>query len=476
MNHDYKTSKHLTIDKLEAKKKLKLLTSTDLYLKNSTEPFRVSNFELFKLNIRDPVLFISTSFVYVVSHMLTNSLVAFVVLFATLYYLITKHIDSYRSFKLVSKSVRKFSTDDRVRINFLKLHLGFNSDHDLSKDSFDWINRIIRYFWPYLSHFIHFQLNRFFHEEIESGSLARSAEGSKRLFYAILKQFDTNILVIEKFQLGHQPPKIKLLATKENLVTIASNPKQKEELKSKKGMAAKKEIKITEETLKPMAVKSSDLNFVLPKSAYNNEKTLVFDLELDYSGDMNLSVIYKYLCCCSSRMGLEDIFLKFKLRVVVGPITEDVPFIEKVSLTFMDLPKFGYRGIHIVELAELKIVRSVINRLINENILFPKALTIDLSELLRNALDPKAAQAFKEQLAAKEQPGTKTAPQREELTSAQTTGKNNEVSFLTKMMARALLCSCVCSNILVRSCQMQTDEQRDNKRIVKTTKTEQSPR
>lgn len=360
-------------------------------------------------------------------------------------------------------------------------------------DSFHWINRIIKFFWPYLSHVIHYELNEFFREEIDSGNLARSNEELKRLFYAILKQLDTNILVIEKCQLGNQAPIIKdlsVLEEKNSLERIVSFEKGSigsNEVEVASGHQDIASIKINKlfkrvrvQNYMNKQIRGKQINTSTRRKNGNKQieqkqqsskkkgKFLVYNINLEYNGDMNIAVIYKYFCCLSSRFGLKDVFLHFKMRFILGPIKENMPFIDQVSLTLLELPEFGYKGIALAELAELKIVRGVINRLISKNLLHPRSVSVSLHELLDTLINgPKTRQQRKE-LKLKQQEVENRA--KKDLSESGGAKGKPEVSIWTRFYANTLLLGCVCSNFLLRSCQSKADDQKEEGMKEKTNK------
>lgn len=377
---------------------------------NLLESSRLSSFNIFKRNLFDPTLWIITSTVYLISQVIcgSSSNVTFVLIFLSFFIPIHHHIESYKSFIIIKASSTLLSTNVKIRRAFLATHFNHNLieisdkiDRELlieRKDSFKWINRIISFFWPYLSHLIHYELNQFFRDQIQSGSLGRSNHGMKRFFYAIIRQLKSNIIQIEKCQLGHQAPLVKNLS-------------------------------VSQQDSKSRTIRTSK-----EKSISNKDTTLVYNLNLEYNGDMRLAVIYKYLCCCASRIGLTDVFLHFNMQFKFGPIKEQIPFIDHLSFSLVELPEYGYKGIALVELAELKIVRRVINRLIKENLLFPKSLEIDLHDLLETLMN-----------------GPKARTEKETTTKHEEAAK--DVSCCTKLAANVLLMSCFCSNLFLRTCQ-----------------------
>lgn len=459
-------SKHLTIDQLAAKRKfeqLKLLTTTDLAIINSAEPYRVSNFDLFKRNLLDPTIYLTITIAYLICKLViigtSSSILSSIISFGVIFLIIDYHIESYRSFTSIKQTVDVLSKDNKLRKEFLSTHLGYNPSRQVRvpivnpnsltdnaieeiqvevaesieidrKDTFHWINRIILFFWPYLSHLIHFELNEFFRNQIESGSMGRSEERTKRLLYALLRQLNTNILVIERCQLGDQAPFLRNISVSEGCV-------KKEASKAEAEVEGKQQQQ------------QQQIKFNIDKIKETNEtgKTLVYNINLDYSGDMNISVIYRYLCCCTSRVGLRDVFLHFNMQLIVGPIKSDIPFIDQLSFTLLELPEFGYRGIALVELAELKFVRRVINRLITEHLLYPQKISISLKQLIETLLNgPKEVEVKAENIVSKQLPPVQQQQQQQ----------NDDLSCRTRIAANLLLFGCMCSNAFLRCCQKTT--------------------
>lgn len=470
-----------TLDRLAAQQKLerlKLLTTTDLSIANSAEPYRVSSFILFKRNLLDPTLCVSTCTVYLLCRCMLRETcsLSFVLMFLCLAFVINHHIDSYRSFVAVNESTEILSKDYTLRRTFLSTHLGYNPKrrvHVQPKetggeapgdrpgktvtisedrpelieekpiDSFHWMNKIITFFWPYLSHLIHFELNEFFRDQIESGTLGRSNDSIQRLYYAILRQLNANVLAIERCQLGHQAPFIK------NLACFEGNAITESRLENKKN--ATKVVVGAKEASR----KASSPGTIDPLNQVSNQgKTLVFNIELEYNGDMDISVIYRYLCCCSSKMGLKDVFLHFNLQIVFGPIKADIPFTDQISFTLLEKPEFGYRGIALVELGEVRIVRRVVNALISDYLLHPRMVTVRLSDLLDTLINGPPSREQRRRL----QDAKRVARKRSLLTKS---GKQ-EVSLFASFTAKAILLGCFCSNVCLRACQRNRADEHDD--------------
>lgn len=207
----------------------------------------------------------------------------------------------------------------------------------------------------------------------------------------------SDVLVIEKCQLGHQTPMIKKLAV------VESSSAQPESAPSK--------------------------------------RMLVYNMNLVYNGDMVISILYRYLCCCASRVGLKDVFLHFKLQVAAGPL----PNIEQVSFTLLELPDFGYKGIALAELAELRMVRKLINRIIRDHLLHPRKVTLNLRELSESS-----------KRRANKTVGGQSAAEQRQPPGGETTLPSNvtsRVGFWKRIQTDALICGCMSANFLLRCCQ-----------------------
>jgi hypothetical protein len=281
-------------------------------------------------------------------------------------------------------------------------------------DTYRWVNKMINFFWPYLSHVVHHELNEFL---ANSRAMARDGVGLKRLLYAFVKQVDANILAIERCELGSNAPYIK-------------------------------SIHVLDE------VKPSD----------GKKSSLVYDLDLIYEGNMNISFICRYFCCCNSRLGLKDVFVHLSSRLIVGPIDSTKPTIEKFSFSLLKLPKFGYKGIALVELAELRLAKRSINRLIREHLLYPKTISLTLENLLESIKTRQQEEARQV-----------SHPLRPVLSSIETSHNNNncnneeQLPWTTRLVARLLFCTCMCSNLCLRFCQdekLNRDSQRLRRRYV----------
>lgn len=418
-----------------------------LDLTSSAESYRLSCIFLFKQNLCDFQLHIAILACFLVTRLIVGrpceSVLAFLLVFGVFFYLVNQHMESYRNFKLVRGILETYPPDDVRLLSFLRVCLDRDTQYGRSvrgsldiasslplarqaqvgsavllqpleerQDTFGWLNRIIAFIWPYLSLVVHSELNKFFVKQIKSGNLAQSEASSRRLLYAVVKQLDTNISCIEHCELGKQWPIINDLRVTESSTEqlVESNrPKTKSALSRKKG------------------------------------KVLICDIDLHYNGDVNISIIYKYFCCCSSRFGLKDIFLHFKPRIVLGPIGKRSPFVEELAFTLLQLPKFGYKGIAMVELAELRVVRRLINNLIVEHILQPRVLVVSLGKLIERHLHGKPISRFS---------GNKPAASGDiiKFTKADENSgsERRQPSFWTNITARMLLCSCMCSNVLLR--------------------------
>lgn len=426
-----------TLNRLLSRQKLerlKVLTLTNYLLINSLEPYRISAYLLLCKNITDVTLYLSTSVIYLLCYVLTCKLgkFPFLVLLFVLLYIFNKHVESFRSFVNVSKTISLLSEDYELRKAFLltcsgrethrriyfvnkgeKLKqnsLSSSTDMEIEniddidatqRDSFHWINEIVAFFWPYFSHIIHFELNEFFRDEIQSRSFRNSHQSLKKLIDALVKQIDSNILLIEKAQLGQNTPFIKYL------------------------------------------------NVYEEHSAGN--KSLVADINLEYNGDIQLLVIYKYFCCLLSRVGLRDIFFKIDLRIAIGPLLKNSPYCEKLEISLLKLPDFGYKGIAITELAELKAVRGVINKLVKDNILFPKAISINLSDVIETLIasnHPETPQNSRSDLLDLTNDQNESISEKIEDEDNKSQGR----ACWFKLAAKTILCSLCCTNCLLKLC------------------------
>lgn len=399
------------------------------------EPVRVPGVILFERNLLDPVLLISTCIIYLFCCIILPSdasFVTFLVIFSLLCGLFNYHLESYRSFIRIRKCVRSLELDDKPALkDFLSSHLRYlkpghvfehptggletafaaqqsetleNQQKALAKnDTYRWANKMINFFWPYLSHVVHHELNEFL---ANSRSLVRTSVGLKRLLYAFFRQVDANILAIEHCELGSNAPHIK-------------------------------SIHVLDEG------KDDDAS----------KRSLIYDLDLVYEGNMNISFICRYFCCCNSRLGLKDVFIHLSSRFIIGPIDSRRPSIEKFSFSLLKLPKFGYKGIALVELAELRIAKRSINRLIKEHILFPKVVSLTLEDLIENI---KARQQEQAQQIVN-QPGR--------IGSSQDNDQRTEqLPWTTRILARLMFCTCMCSNFCLRCCQ-EEKLNRDSQRL-----------
>lgn len=385
-----------------------LLSRSDFSIISLAEPYRVSCLDVLEQRLTDPVLYLSVTLVFLICKSLTNNS-SFIVLlstFSVLYWFITRHVESFRSFRCIRMCVSELSQNDELRHHFLTTLLGYSDskcpylsgltrevasdDQDVSSPSFNWLNIIVANFWPYLSHVIHYELDEFLREQIDSGSYANSDKSLKRLFYALLEQLDTNILIVEHCQLGSSAPFI------QDISVFTSDIISNEDL-------------ATEPT-----------------------KSISFDVDLRYNGDMNITLLYKYFLCCITRLGLKDVYLHFRARITLGPIKRELPIVDSISFTLLELPNFGYKGIALVELAELKLARSAINKLIAENVLYPRLVSINIKNIY-------------ERLTNGPRPTT---------SSKHVSGDGpHQVPIWTRLIARLMLCSCLCSNCCLRCCQ-----------------------
>lgn len=371
---------------------------------------RLSSATLFKKNLLDPVIYISTSATYILCHLFARhaSPATFLVIFGCLYWLLNRHIEAYRSFAVTRRWVRILETRGQAMDSFLGTFYACEPDisrdsltrrqdishHQPSRDSFDWINKIISIFWPYLSHVVHHELNEFLRT---SSALVRNQVGLKRLLYAFVQQIDANILAIEHCELGARAPFIKSLMVYDPI----------EQAKA----------------------------------------SLVYDLDLAYEGNMSIVFICRYFCCCSSRMGLRDVFVHLKSRLALGPIDSAKPALEGISFSLLELPEFGYKGIALVELTQLKLAKRSINRLIREHVLYPKCVSIKMSEM--EAKMKENAKAKAQQAKKKSTPDDQRAPNESSAINEQT-GMTARLPWGTRLLARMMYFTCMCSNCCLR--------------------------
>jgi hypothetical protein len=386
------------------------------------EPVRVSGAILFERNLLDPVQLISTSVIYLFCCIMLASdasYVKFLVIFSLFCGLFNYHLESYRSFERIRRSVYTMESADKPALRaFLSSHLryvrpvhifehptdGFtdaftspkvNSSDDqhttAKNDTYRWVNKMMKFFWPYLSHVVHHELNNFL---VNSRGLARSKGGLKRLLYAFFKHVDANIMAIEHCELGTNAPCIK-------------------------------RIHVEDERRDGLGLRRS----------------LIYDLDLNYEGNMNIALICRYCCCCTSRLGLKDVFVHLNSRLILGPIDSRFPSIERISYSLLKLPKFGYKGIALVELAELRLAKRSINRLIKEHLLYPTTISIDLKNLV-NKLGKR-----QETVEDLHQPGR---------IESSNENQNNQPEYIpwhTRFVARLMYSACICTNFCLRFCQ-----------------------
>lgn len=347
------------------------------------EPARVSSAILFKQNILDPTISVSATLVFLITHSLTsyNSFIAFLVIFTCLYCLISHQIKSYRLFKTTNRCVKILSADPKLLRAFSSAHIGARFSTDKSVDTFRWANRVISFFWPYLTHVLHYQLNEFLKR---SNSLAHDQDRSKRLLHAMIRQMDTNLISVEKCQLGARAPFIKSLT-----VSVKLNNNDR------------------------------------------NAKSVIYDLDIAYEGNMNMLMVCRYFCCYSSRLGLKDLFIRSKFRITVGPIHENAPLIKHLTLTLLKLPEFGYKGIAVVELARLRVARRAINRLIRTYLLHPQQVSIAIPTLFQTLKERPPEIIMK----SKSNEGLDSPP------------------LGAKFLAKVLFSWCICSNYCLRVCR-----------------------
>lgn len=417
---------------------------------NAAEPLRLSSVYLFQQSFFDSQLQLTVLICYLVTFLMLGNPLSrfcfFLIVFAIIFYLLSNHLESYRNFELVQNLLTTFSSGSNQLNSLICACLEHDPmQRDIEKksllyteylseqvqvhkaqridfvgeqpDTFRWLNTIIAFCWPYLSTIVHKELNEFFETQIKNGTLANSKVGSKRLFYAIIKQLDTNISSIEHFQLGKQSPVIN-------------------------------ELRVFE-TSTPNLVDGKSL---ISKSALTRKygKVLICDLDLHYNGDVNISVIYKYFCCCSSRFGLKDVFLHFRPRIMIGPIGKRSPFVDELAFTLLQLPKFGYKGIAMVELAELKMMRRMINSLIRNHILQPRVLIFQLGRAIESFLEGVEKTPRSRGKPRARCDVIKLAEQVKYHGGDASKSQQHEPPFWTRMAARLLLCSCICSNFLLR--------------------------
>lgn len=399
------------------------MTATDL-----TEAYRISGARLFHYHLLDRVFITSVAIAFALCRLVLGSChsTLFVLVFSGIVYGLNYHIEAYRSFLSVSRNVEMMMASDRMLQRFILSHSEsirpevphpkLSGQRDVM-DSFQWINKSIVFLWPSLSQLIHSQLDEFFEKEVRSRSMAHDGRRMVRIIYAMLTQFDSRILTIEKFQLGRQSPEIKYLTVKE------TNSPESMDLTTKRP----ERIPVQSRSLKRKRKKTS--------------KFLVCDAHINYNGNMNLTMICRNSCCFNSRIGLEDVFLNFKFRVLVGPVSRRFPFIRKLSLTLMEKPDYGYKGIALVELAQLKIARRLINRAIKDHMLYPKMLSIDVAEFLSRS----------------RKKSDRSKPVGTSASQLSTGQPIKETTWFTRCMARILIRGCMCSNWCLRICQTSSD-------------------
>lgn len=393
----------------------KLSSAPEVPIVSLAEHSRVPCYDVLEQHLKDPVLYFSVTLTFLICQSLTkNSFILLVTTFSIFYWIINRHIESFRSFRCVRNSVSTLSYNDELRHHFLVALLGLSDsqcpylssttkdttldDQEASTRSFDWLNIIVANFWPYLSHVVHYELDEFLKDQIDSGSFANSDKSFRQLFFALLEQLDTNILIVEHCQLGSSAPFIQDI------------------------------VVFTSESICP------------ENPASVPAKSISIDIDFRYSGDMNITLVYKYFLCCITRLGLKDVYLHSKARIKLGPIKNELPVVDSISFTLLELPDFGYKGIALVELAELKLARKAINKLISDNILYPRSISLDIKKIY-------------ERVAHGPRPATRKHFVGDE---------PHRVPLWTRVMARLMLCSCLCSNCCLRCCQRHESPRTQN--------------
>lgn len=376
------------------------------------EPTRINGAKLFKRNLLDRTQLVTTTIIYLICLSISKESsifsLAFILPFGLTCWLVNRCLESYKSFKRVNSCVKRLSANKRLLRAFLSVHVGSRFAIDRSVDTFRWTNKIIAFFWPQLSHIVHHELNEFL---VQSRNFVHSDEGMKRLLFAVVRQLDANILAIERCQLGAKAPYIK-------------NIRVFDEIKS---------------------------------------KTLVYDLDLAYDGNMNMLFSCKYFGCCTTRLGLRDVFMHFKGRTIIGPIREDIPKVDKIKFTLLELPEFGYKGVALVELAELKLARRAINRLIEQYLLYPETVSVsidDLLESLKKKPGPKA-----DEVSGPLQVDDERTRDICTDTRCKTAGRHSNIDHLpwtTRFAARCILCTFLCSNCCLRCFTRDASSRRAN--------------
>jgi hypothetical protein len=388
------------------------------------EPVRISGVILFEKNLLDPVIWASTSIIYVFCHITfasDASFVTFLFIVSLFCGLFNYHLESYRSFRRIRRHIHLLESDDKPGLKaFLSSHLRYLKPNHVFEhpadttemafavpfekvpddrkapakhDTYRWANKVISFFWPYLSHVVHHELNEFL---AKSQILAENNVGLKRVLFAFIKQIDANILAIERCELGSNAPYIKSIHVSDKI-------------DDQKG----------------------------------GKRLLVYDLDLIYEGNMDIAFICRYFCCCNSRLGLKDVFVHLSSRLTVGPIDDLQPSIEGISISLLKLPKFGYKGIALVELARLRLARRSINRLIKTYLLYPKSISMTFKDLLETINCRNQQEARND---------TVHDARRVEL-AVHNDNQPEPLSWSTRCIARLMFCACMCSNFCLRICQ-----------------------
>lgn len=480
------------------------------------EPNRVPGITLFKYYLLDWTLYVTATSLYIPCNIFIGNVnsIIFYIIYSILIWIILTIVEDYRKFVIVKRFVSLLEQDDSLCSQYMETMLlpGDNItiippnmpangeihehsdeidndstiannhkaqiDYDSKQkattrkvnkhpkvkfpsdiyDNFNWINKVIIFFWPTVSELIHHQLDEFFRNEIQTGHFAHSEKKSIRFLYSIWNQF--NIIAIEKFQLGHHTPAFKSIKVKAfngqpmlNLKRINKNKSNKEPVnKLKDGPKSGKNIN----------------QQVDPMSTQKFGKMLRIDVDVEYIGDMKLSLLYRNFCCFNSRIGLKRAFLKFKFRILVGPITSNSPFIEQISFNLRELPDYGYQGIALVELAELRLARRLINNVIRENLLDPHAIIITSDDVRKKLEESKASEkaktttttttvvivnAKKDVTQANEMTNNNNNPVIAKNTLPKGLTPKTELSCFSRFGARVAIYTCFCVNCCLKSCQ-----------------------
>jgi hypothetical protein len=109
---------------------------------------------------------------------------------------------------------------------------------------------------------------------------------------------------------------------------------------------------------------------------------VIIDTEITFDDEMDISVeievrVYKFkpMVLC---VGLRKFFLRLMMRIVVAPISSDLPLADSITMYLMERPSINWTFVGLGRILNIRFLQHLIEDLISSILLYPKAIQVKL--------------------------------------------------------------------------------------------------